>query len=284
MAPPAIRICVQSGFYTQPLKHGALAGSICVSGHWLRVADGETLAEVLAYSEANVTARFADFLAAVPAAADIGAQVILDLEGPIHAADWHLYDGDPPTQDAIIAAWMMRVAVARAALPDAELGAYGTLIPDNRGDPTDATYQARLAALQAAHSGVGAFDDLDVWVPVLYPRFGPLDGKTNWNSYGAYTALGIDGSRLIGPAKPVKPLLHYRIKNGASAHDEVQLLDLETPNPLKRSWDVQLATLEAKAVTEGVLWISGVDSEFIPGSARSIYQYISPARPVVHYR
>jgi len=187
-------------------------------------------------------------------------------------------------QNLAIDAWKMRVGVARDALPFAELGAYGTLNPDERGTATDATYLARLATLQRAHTERSAFDDLDIWVPVAYPRYGPGDGNS-FNSYSAYTTLGITGARAIGPVKPVKPILTYRVGNGASAQHDVELLNFEMPNPLRRTLDKQLAAIEAAGgVSEALFWIGSTDTDTLPGSTRSVYEYLSPARPIFRFR
>ena len=280
MAPPTIRICVQNGFYTQPKLHGVAANCISISGTWVQADRNATLAEVLAYNQADVEARFTAFLNGHPEVVGTTGLVCVDIEEPIHPADW--WNHTLADQDTIIQAWKMRMGVVRAALPSAELGAYGTLVPDERGDATDATYQSRLATMQRAHTDWSAYTGLDVWLPIAYPRFGPLDGNS-WKTYYAYGSLGVDGARAIGPNLPVKPFIYHTVSNGASANNGMELLDTHVPNPLKRSWDQLLAAFEAKSVSQALFWIGGTDTDTIAGSGRSIYQYVSPARPVAYY-
>lgn len=280
MAPPILRLARQNGLYTQPLRHGVTADATLINGSWLHCPHGEDLAIVLGFDQAAVEAKFAEFLADHPEIGAAGQHVSLDVEGPLWPPAWYL-GATEADQNERIAAWQMRVAVARAALPAVELGAYGTLQPPFDGDATDAIHLARLAVMQRAHTEVAAFADLDVLTPTLYPRFGP--GDSGWGTYAAYAALGVDATRAIGPNLPVKPWLHYRIFNTGSQWDDVELLDLPIPNPLKYTLDVELAVLEAEGVAEALFWVTAANSETIAGSGRSIYQYISPARPVVYY-
>lgn len=282
MAPPAIRIAVQNGFYTQPRLHGVGGDVFCMGGSAVLASNQDSLATVLGRSLPDVQAAFAAYLAAHPELTTATtALVVPDIEGAIIPLGWHNHS--EPDQDLIIAAWKMRIDVVRAALPAAELGGYAVCNPTDDGDATEAAYVARLATMQRAHTEFGAFDSLDVLTPVLYPRWGPSDTFARWRGYRTYAEVGIDGTRAVGPALPVKPWIHHTIANPQSAHDNVQLLDLPVVNPLKWTWDRILAVLEARGVDEALFWLGAADQDLIAGSARSIYDYISPARPVRYY-
>ncbi len=186
--------------------------------------------------------------------------VIMDIEKP-HPSDFH---GHPlGIQDRLIEAFKIRASAARAKFPAAKLGFYGTLVPDGRGRTDNPTYRARKRALVRAGKR-GMFDEIDYLIPIAYPRFGPADAP--WNTYQAYTRLGITGSRQLrrsdGAAPPVVPLLTYSVANGNSNHHQQLLMDLPTLNPLQATLRLQLDVMAKHHVRTTVFWV-GENSDLI---------------------
>lgn len=251
---PILLITPQNTWYTGALPCGSQAGALTISGHYFLQEGtfGSNFQKFLDRTEDEVRDRLINnFLGNRP---EVSAQTTnllgIDIEQP-HLSDLHEYPLS--VQDQITDALKMRVEVTREVFPNARLGYYGTVVPDAQGRANNGTYLARMVALERAASR-GLFDQVNVWMPVLYPRFGPDDNQNKWESYQAYTELGVDGARQLGD-KPVIPFLHFRISNGNSANNDQLLCDLPTSDPMQKTLGVQLAALNQRGVAEAQFWI-----------------------------
>lgn len=189
--------------------------------------------------------------------------IIMDLERP-HPMDLNQYSNQSDRID-VENAYKTRIAAANSTFPLATIGLYGTVVPDGQGDANAPTYKNGHDRLVEAGNR-GLFDNLDYLVPVVYPRFGCEEGATttctstasarpwcdtqnNWNSYEAYTELGILGSIDLAPL-PLLPLMTTRVHNGNSCFGQagVLLFDMIWDNvDLENSADIVFAqTLAAQ--------------------------------------
>jgi hypothetical protein len=321
---PRVLIANQNGFYDGPGRCNADRGEVAsISGHWFLQQNCESEAECAAdqpafqqfvlRTQADVECRLSKFLKdnalefgakkrkpgqgcrdaagawgqacplenGVPecwSAPDLTRTIIIDIEKP-HPSNIGQYPG-------AVDAYKTRVRAARAAFPRAKLGLYGTLVPDERGDPNDPKYEARRIALVKAGFN-GLYDDLDYLVPVLYPRFGCDDPAgavcdpdapvprpwcdRAFDKIEEYTELGVYGSRSLTPNLPLLPLITFRVHNGNSCFgkDAVAgshllvghrlLLDMWLDDAFEATLGAQLDVLGAAEVTEAVLWTGGDD-------------------------
>jgi hypothetical protein len=277
-------VSAQNEWYTQPISC-ATAGpdsAIAIGGSFflsIGAFDTPDLDAFLSKGQSQVEARLQRFLDRHPSVdGETSGMVIMDIERP-HPRDLHLYS--PALQERIVRAMAIRVAATRARFPHAALGLYGTLVPDGRGRAGDATYRARKKAL--VHAGRrGMFDQVDFLVPVLYPRFGPTD--RSWDTYDAYTRLGVTGSRSLRTSDhrrlPVVPLLTYSVANGNSNHHQQLLLDLPTHDPLEATLGTQLEVLAEEDVSRAIFWV-GENSDLIARlpnpNSRTVTQHLCRA-------
>ena len=315
---PTVRIATQNAFYTHNLTCGAQGGVSSVSGFvFLQenccdlgepgcttpcgTVSSPTYTTFIAQTQADVECRIGLFLRSNAAtygavtrpagscpscpancysAPNVTGTIILDIEKPHLKNLWQYRDvaGADHTPE-LINAYRTRIRAARAAFPRAKLGVYGTLNPDELGDPNDTTFVQRKAALVAA-GAAHLYDDLDYLVPVVYPRFGCdresattcPDCDPKWIVDGdltlrSYTELGVTASRDLAPGKPLLPLLTVRVANGTSCFQDRLLLDLfpsVTPaTRFDKTLQVQLDVLQAQGVAEAALWV-GPDANLLP--------------------
>lgn len=285
---PKIHVAVQGAFFEDELRCGT-PDAISIHGfallqYDLTDLDYDTAAEFRNTDpEADVENSLLQY-AMTHGIADPANEdriIILDIEKESHPSD--LWD-HPSEFDDIVEGLKRRIIGARMAFPNAKLGLYGTLVPDRHGDETDDVYEARLVALQDAEAA-GLFDDLtwnsttydglDYLVPILFPRFGcgipegeeeaDCEGSetTGYAAIGAYTELGIEGSRMIADL-PILPLLTVRIHNGNSDYHDDLVRDLVVPNPdpddpFAGDLTVQMQAFRDAdpAVEDVVLWVDG---------------------------
>ncbi len=282
MGDPEILVCAQNEWYTQALSCGATGGPdtvITIGGSFfLSVGARNTpdLDAFLSKSRSQIETRLEVFLNQHPTVSSrTTGVVVMDIERP-HPRDFHAYSAT--TQHRLIDAFTRRAAATRMKFPNATIGFYGTLVPDGQGRANNGTYRARKAALVRAGRR-GMFDQVDIVIPVLYPRFGPTDAS--WTTYQAYTRLGITGSRSLrksdGSRLPVVPLLTYSVANGNSRHHEQLLLDLPARNPLQATLGAQLDVLAEEHVRRAVFWV-GENSDLITRlpnpNARTVTQHL----------
>lgn len=260
------------GTQAVPLPGGRLSCGdsdvVVVNGSFLlQQSDTITFQDFLGKTQQQVETRLGTYVSNNPEMDGYDQIIILDMESP-HPNDLHTYSSTD--EDAIVDAWITRIAAANAVFPDATIGMYGTLVPNGQGDDQNATYQARVAALVEAGEE-GLYEGLDFLVPVLYVRFGcddemsgPPDCDADWDTLDEYTALGVTGSRELekidDSVLPLLPLLTVSVANGNSNFNDVMLLDLGVSDPLEATIGTQLDILAGEDVLDAVLWIGNGDN------------------------
>lgn len=277
---PRLRISAQNEFYT---GRSRLPGDVVtISGRYFldlgATNQSDTWAEFLGKTQADVEEHLrSNFLPDSPGVrTSTRGTIIIDLEGVAsddpdlssHPSELHTLPTDADRGD-LIAAWKVRFAAARAVFPNARLAQYGVPVPVTRGQPDNATWLARIAALvqagtAAGYSGTGgAFDALDGICPVLYARYGPDDGALFFESYDTQTDTCITGAKTIlksdGTAPVILPLINTYVANGNSAHKEKLILDLPTADPLGSTWGQWMAGFRAHGIAEAFVW-NGINS------------------------
>jgi hypothetical protein len=157
-----------------------------------------------------------------------GDLVILDME-PGCVAPRHLGKFKGEQQDALIAAYRLRIQVARQELQQPpfsgiQLAMYQVIVPDGKGR-SGAGFDERMSGYRAA-GDQGMYDELDFICPVLYQRFGPDDAKpeTLHRWIDASTKQGIDHSVKLTRSDdvtpiPLAPILSFWVFNPRSAND-----------------------------------------------------------------
>jgi hypothetical protein len=293
-----ILVCAQNEWYTQPIPItcSARAGvdSVISIGEavFLSVGTPKTpdLAAFGRTRREEVEARIRNWLDNhddPKVSDDTKAIVIMDIEHP-HPRDLGDVEKVPSSLvDSVIDGFATRAAAARNVFRKAKLGFFATLVPDGQGRETE-RYKARRAALARAGRR-GMFDSVDCLFPVVYPRFGPTDGKA-WDSYTAYTRQAIRGSRKLlksdGSSLPVVPLTTCWVANSpqTSNHDHQVLLDLPTPDPLDKTLGVQMDVMLEERVRTAVVWV-GQNSDVITAekvknpNGRTVSQHVCFREP-----
>jgi hypothetical protein len=230
--------------------------SVTVSGVALRAGKTVTLEEFVGADVPALRASFTRFLARheLPRAEDL---VVLDLE-PSDVAPRHLGTFSGREQRDHIAAYRRRVRVARqvlreAGLPGLRLALYQVIVPDGRGEPTEA-FEERMRGYSTAGEQ-GMYDDLDAICPVLYQRFGPDDADDatlrRWVDAAARQALvgSLSLRRRDGTPIPLAPILSFWVFNGRSRNNRQAV----TPESVAR----QLGVVQQSAGVATIVFWSG---------------------------
>jgi hypothetical protein len=288
-----VLVCAQNEWYTQPIPAtcSARAGVdsvISIGGAvFLPVGTPKTpdLPAFGSTRQEDVEARIRNWLINhddPKVSDDTTGIIIMDIEDP-HPRDLGDVEKVPSSLvDRVIDGFATRAAAARTVFRKAKLGFFATLVPDGQGRATP-EYKVRRAALVRAGKR-GMFDSVNCLFPVVYPRFGPTDGKA-WDSYATYTRQGIRGSRKLlksdGSSLSVVPLTTCWVANSpqTSNHDHQVLLDLPTPDPLDKTLGVQLDVMIEEGVRTAVVWV-GENSDVITNkkvknpNGRTVSQHI----------
>lgn len=279
-----LHLSCQGSWYARGDLPGVRNDVFTIHGSGLLANTADPFATAVAYSQLQVEDQLGNTYFANRPTVDrtANAYFLLDIEAPIHPSDLHLLSaGD---QDLCVTAWKRRIAAARTVLPNARIGMYATMIPDERGDPADATFIARQLALLEAVSE-GWLDGIDWLCPVLYMRFGPLDNVGQWSTRERYFKQGIDATRELHATKPIMPLFSTRVENGSSQHNDVQILDLpdmkvggvasalalREPQEryLARTWGLLQKVCVERGVGDLCLWVGSPDEDgFLPGQSK----------------
>jgi hypothetical protein len=282
-----LRVAVQNGWYTA--RGCRVPGDVCtIGGSYLidlgTTPQSDTFAKYIALTQTDVENQLAKFLAAFPQVrTNTRGTIILDME---HSAEGHSAHPDDlhletdADKGSIIQAWKRRQAAARTVFPYARITQYGVVSPVSRGDPLNATWIARLAALVQAgtttgYGGVGAaWDALDFLSPLLYNRYGPTDGINFWPSYDDRATTCLTGCATIkrsnGASIDAMPQLNTYIANGGSAHNDANILDLPTADPLGSTWGEMFRIFRDFGVAEVHVW-NGLNSRYaVEGVADTI--------------
>ena len=267
-------MCAQNEWYTQPIPitcsaRGGVDSVISIGEATFLPAETDEASELEAFAKTEreaVEKRIRNWLKNHDTVSEeTTGIIIMDIEHP-HPRNLGDVEKVPtPLVDGVIDGFATRAAAARNVFRNARLGFYGTLVPDGQGRVTK-EYKARKAALVRAGRR-GMFDSVDCLFPVVYPRFGPTDGKA-WNSYAAYTRQAIRGSRELlksdDSSLSVIPLLTCWVANSpkTSNHAHEVLLDLRTPDPLDATLGVQMNVMLEEGVRTAVVWV-GKNSNLI---------------------
>ena len=274
-----LRISAQNSFYTAKGCH--VPGSVCtISGKYFytlgSTAQSDTFAEFLAKTQTEIEDHLeADFFPDAPnVRSNTRGTIIIDMEGEADGHSCHPNDLHLETtadKGSIIAAWKTRIAACRAVFPNARIGMYGLPIPVTKGDPLQATWIARIAAIVqagtvAGYNSVGsAYDGLDVIIPILYARYGPTDNVGFWTSYDEQADTCIIGAKTIlksdGSAIPIMPLINTYVANGGSNENDLAILDLPTADPLGSTWAIQFGVFKDHGINEVCVW-NGINSRY----------------------
>lgn len=266
-----------------------MPGDVCtISGRYLydlgTTNQSNTWAQWQAKTQEEIEEHLrVDFRADAPRVrTDTRGTLILDMEGVasddanLSSHPNELHTLSDANKAIVITEWKKRQAAVRAVFPNARITQYGVPIPVSRGDPANATWLARIAALvqagtTAGYNGVGAaYDALDAISPILYARFGPSDADIFWLSYddqaetcldGAETILKSDGSSIL-----LLPLVNTYVANGSSDDNDLNVLDLDTPDPIGSTWGIQFPIFRAHGIAEVVVW-NGINSRFSRGGS-----------------
>ncbi len=296
-----LRVSVQNGFYTQPGIH--VPGDVCViSGTYLydlgtpptlqTTWDGFTTK-----TQAEVETRLREvFLpSALGVRTDTRGVIILDIEtaGTVGIEGHfshpnHLWEEIDSDKALIITAWKRRIAAVKAVFPNARVGMYALPRSGNLGDgginAGDGHWPDRIGALVQAgtatgYNGVGgAYDDLDLLIPICYQIWGPSDSEVEWSSNRARVVECMDGAAQIkksnGSNIPAMPFLSTCVFGAASADDGVAILDLAHPDPLAAVWDVAFDVFRDYGIEEVCVW-NGLNSRYAVNGS-------SPIGPSTH--
>ena len=185
----------------------------------------------------------------------------------------HLWKETDADKALIITAWKRRIAATRAVFPNARIGMYALPRAGNLGDEDilagDGNWSDRIEALAQAgtaegYNGVGgAYDGLNILVPICYQIWGPNDTAQRWGATRARVVQAMEGARLIkksdGSSIPAMPFLSTCVFGSASNDDGVLLADLDTEDPIGDTWGTHLGVFEEYGVDECCIW-NGINS------------------------
>jgi len=283
-----LRVSCQNGFYTQPGVH--VPGDVCtISGTYLYDLGAPpsaqtTWAGFTSKTQQEVEARLRDvFLPIAPTVRTTTRGVIVldietfgtqGIEGHFSHPN-HLWQETDADKALVITAWKRRIAACKAVFPNARIGMYALPRAGNLGDEniqgSDGNWSDRIEALVQAgtatgYNGVGgAFDDLDLLIPICYQIWGPNDTAQRWGSNRARVVQAMDGAALIkksdGSSIPALPFISTCVFGSASNDDGVLLTELDTADPLGETWGVCFSVFRDYGINEVAVW-NGINSRY----------------------
>jgi len=266
-------LTMQGVHYSNPsalLPSGVTNNSFVVFGSALKAGNGTDLDEYLAYTHDTLTTTFG-ICVTRNNLANTSDYIILDMEMPVPPKYWgkHLADAeddDGDTFEQIIAAYKLRITVARELLgPNAKICLYGVPVPPGPF-PTSAPWTTQLAGFTRAGQ-LGAFDGVDYICANCYMRFCELDHADYMTRIQTMTNLSINAAKSFvnstGSHIPVIPLITPNVYNGGSVCDSdiVSVADL---------WQ-QIEWIKALEIDTYFLWVG---SATIPDTSSTIPQYL----------
>jgi hypothetical protein len=165
--------------------------------------------------------------------ASVEGIVILDIEKPYHPgrlatfgdteATLHelgLLDAAPHSFEEVVEGFKWRISVAKKLLKKAKVGLYGIFLATGQAKYTD-SLTAHIAKLKEGTT-MGMLDELDLVIPIIYPRFGPDDGNYSEQQAWDYTAVTLEMTEdaLSEMASPpaMAPSMSFKIFNGNSVN------------------------------------------------------------------
>ena len=283
-----LRVSSQNSFYTAPGLLSSVSGDVCtVTGKYhfdLGTPGAATWADFCNKTEEEIATNLRDvFLPiATNVSTDTSGVIVIDLEtvgqGGVEghfSHPNHLHLETDSDKALVITAWKRRIAATRAVFPNARIGMYALPRAGNLGDEDiqagDGLWSARIGALvqagtAAGYNGVGgAYDDLDLLIPICYQIWGPNDTPTRWGSNEARVIQAMDGAQLIkrsdGSSIPAMPFLSTCVFGAASNDDGTLLTELDTDDPLGETWGVAFPIFRQYGIKEVAVW-NGINSSF----------------------
>ncbi|MDP7030211.1 MAG: hypothetical protein QF733_08325 [Phycisphaerales bacterium] len=249
-----------------------------ISGWALGAPKQTTVDAFIAKTDEQLAELLAKYLLRHPALTpDTTAVVVLDIERPERLSRLaHLLDQERPEESkrrfrAVVEGFKRRVAVVRAALPNAVICLYDFGSPAPKGKDSE-SFRNQVGAQRAAVSQ-GLLAGVDAVCPVLYMRFGA--GERGYASIARATEQSIEACRSlltgVTPQPRIIPLLSFAIFNGNS-------VDHGTPADVGGTAQ-RLELLDRLGIRTAILW-SG-DST-ISGSSTQIsswYAELAALRP-----
>jgi len=205
-----IRLVFQNDPATLDLSRFRMSiSAVSISGSYLVAGNSQTVESFIAASADQVRNALSGYLRT--RTINPGELVVLDMEpGPAYFPRMGVLPVD--IQERIIAAYKMRIRVARELMPTARLALWGVVIPIATGneDSMESRMQVYLKGEEQ-----GLYDDIDYLVPVLYPWF--KDGETQAEMEARVTLAtrqGIEKTLLLrksdGSAGPaLAPMLTF---------------------------------------------------------------------------
>lgn len=192
---------------------------------------------------------------------DTTAVVIIDIETPVKLYEYSTLSMSDYSD--CLSGLITRIDKVRAAFPNATLGLYGTVNPTGT-----ANYFINRGPSYEMLAEDGAFDDLDIWVPVLY--IGVSYNQLSWSSVlsriGTISEQGLDealalndledamSNPIFATPKPIYPLLAF--ENYGGTHDEKQMHPMELAHQINvvRDW------FDTNSLTnQWAIWIGNTD-------------------------
>ena len=160
----------------------------------------ESVAALLNTYCANVVGASCDS-AGQNCCASIEGTVVLDIEHPYNLSRLGGFGveeqelGLPThTLEELAQAVNLRVSVASAAFPNAQIALYGLFTISGQANLN--SMQVHIDAAKSVVAG-GLLEGVDIVLPVAYPRFGPLDAKYSKSYAMDYSNVTIDATKLV---------------------------------------------------------------------------------------
>lgn len=281
-----LRVSGQNTFYTV----GPLAGVgiVCtISGRYhfdLGSTGAATWVDFYSKTQAEIETNLTDvFLPDAPTVSTSTTGVIvIDLEtvgqGGVEghfSHPNHLWQETDSDKALIITAWKRRIAATRAVFPNARIGMYALPRAGNLGDEDiqagDGNWSDRIDTLVQAgtatgYNGVGgAYDGLDLLIPITYQIWGPNDTAQRWGATKARVIQAMEGAKRIkksdGSSIPAMPFMSTCVFGSASNDDGVLMADLDTDDPIGETWGVHLDVFREYGINEVCIW-NGINEVF----------------------
>lgn len=240
--------------YDAYLPNGFTNNAIVVPGVALFCEGGVTTDTFINATEPDIYTRVDQFARRNNLDASSTQVMILDIEIPVKLFEYFNEDKlDPALVPDMLEALKRRIRIFAEYFPVARVGLFGTVNPHPHGNESFSS--RREAYIRLGQEGV--YDNIDLFVPVLYQRFGwhDFDRETVLRLTARMTRQGVEEARALrdsrGRGRPAYPLLAVVIFNSTSPHDETQ----NDPTYLRH----QVEVLRCMGVKDWAIWV-GPDS------------------------
>ena len=207
--------------YDVYLPSGFTNGAMVVAGVSLYCEGGLSVEAFVNATDDQILARIQQFANRNHLDRYCTKVLILDIEVPYKLFDYYSL----PTKERshMVEGLKRRIHLFKQQFPIAQVGLFGTVIPHPHGNEGFAPRREGYEFLGQQ----GVYDEIDLFVPVLYQRFGWEDfGPEDLHKFisrmtrqGVVESLALRDSR--GRGRPIYPLLSVEIFN-TSPHNETQ--------------------------------------------------------------